>query len=249
MNTSTQIQAFAFDSNAVRVVMIDDAHWFVARDVCACLGIDRTQTRKLDDDERGVYLLHSLNGGKQETAVINESGLYTLILRSQGATTPGTPAHTFRKWVTSEVLPSIRKTGSYAAPGAPASTPASLEASIDKLVTVVTKLVDTLPLIVQSVAAARQAPRRKAKRMYTGDMEHILALRESGAALEDIIANTGFSRTQVWCVLVGQCEVKPGGRVTVNWRSHQRRMADQQVQRERGHEIAVKLGMKDEVTA
>lgn len=250
MNTATQIQAFAFDSNAVRVVMIDDAPWFVAKDVCQCLGIDnyRNVVGRLDDDEKGVQSLDTL-GGPQMMSVINESGMYATVLRSQGAMSAGTPAHTFRKWVTSEVLPSIRKTGSYAAPGAPVSTPASLEASIDKLVTVVTKLVDTLPLIVQSVAAARQVPRRKAKRMYTGDMEHILALRESGAALEDIIANTGFSRTQVWCVLVGQCEVKPGGRVTVNWRSHQRRMADQQVQRERGHEIAVKLGLKDEVTA
>lgn len=232
---SAQIQAFAFDSNAVRVVTIDNAPWFVAKDVCQCLNIanHRDAYARLDADEKqGVGISDAL-GGEQRTTVINESGLYTLILRSQGATTPGTAAHTFRKWVTSEVLPSIRKTGSYAAPNAPASS-ATLEASIDKLVTVVTKLVDTLPLIVQSVTAARQAPRRKGKRMFTADMERILAMREDGARMEDIMKQTGFSSTQVWCVLVGQCEVQPGGRVTVNWRSHQRRTAERQMQAERG---------------
>src|SRR3989339_1259842 len=118
MTKTTQLmQAFAFDSHAVRVVQIDGQPWFVARDICECLGIDRTAIRRLDDDERGVHLLHTTSGD-QEMAVINESGLYTLILRSNGATTPGTPAHTFRKWVTAEVLPAMRQTGRYAMPDA-----------------------------------------------------------------------------------------------------------------------------------
>ncbi|MDR2188928.1 MAG: hypothetical protein LBE62_12960 [Azonexus sp.] len=124
---NTALQAFAFDSHAVHVVMKDDAPWFVAKDVCNCIGIvnHRVATSKLDADEKGVYIIDTL-GGPQQTVVVNESGLYAIILRSDGAMNPGTPAHAFRKWVTAEVLPSIRKTGSYAAPG-------STEAKIDRL--------------------------------------------------------------------------------------------------------------------
>lgn len=115
---TTALQAFAFDSHAVRVVMKEDAPWFVAKDVCNCLELTNPAMalKPLDDDEKGVSSIDTL-GGLQELAVINESGLYTLVLRCRDAVKPGTPAHTFRKWVTSEVLPAIRKTGSYAAPG------------------------------------------------------------------------------------------------------------------------------------
>jgi prophage antirepressor-like protein len=229
---STALQAFAFDSHAVRVVMKDDAPWFVAKDVTNALSLDRTQIRRLDDDEKGVCFLHT-PGGEQEVAIVNESGLYALILRSHGATTPGHPIHTFRKWVTSEVLPSIRKTGQYTEPVVASAAPASsLEASIQQLVVVVTKLVDTLPLIVQSMSAQQRQPRRRGKTMHVADMEHILALRKAGARLQDIANQSGFSSNQVWCVLQGQCEVQPGGRVTTNWRSQQRRMADQAIRAE-----------------
>lgn len=110
MTTSPAL--FTFDnSHPVRVVSIDGEPWFVVADVCAALGMQNpTQaTEKLDDDERAM-----LNIGRQGQAnVINESGLYTLILRCRGATKPGTLPHRFRKWVTAEILPSIRKTGRY----------------------------------------------------------------------------------------------------------------------------------------
>lgn len=68
----------------------------------------------LDEDEKGVSSTYT-PGGFQDLIVISESGLYTLIIRSRKATTPGTVQHRFRRWVTSEVLPTIRKTGSYGA--------------------------------------------------------------------------------------------------------------------------------------
>jgi len=68
--------------------------------------------RALDSEEKGVHSTHT-PGGQQELTVIFESGLYTLILRCRCAVTPGTIPFRFRKWVTSEVLPSIRKAGSY----------------------------------------------------------------------------------------------------------------------------------------
>lgn len=99
---------FNFTSeSSVRVVQVENNPWFFAVDVCSAIGVDRTQTRRLDDDERGVYSTHTPSGPQQMT-VINESGLYSLILGSRKP-----EAKKFKKWVTSEVLPSIRKTGGY----------------------------------------------------------------------------------------------------------------------------------------
>lgn len=103
------IQVFDFENNAVRVVEKESEPWFVAVDVARILGYDHTPhaTRLLDDDEKGVHKVDTL-GGQQEMNVINESGLYHLIILSRKP-----EAKKFRKWVTAEVLPSIRKTGSY----------------------------------------------------------------------------------------------------------------------------------------
>ncbi|EOG3908174.1 Bro-N domain-containing protein [Salmonella enterica] len=103
---------FKFESeSAIRAVMLDGAPWFVASDVIKALQLtNATMSMKaLDDDERS-----KLNLGRQGTAnIISESGLYTLILRCRDAVTPGTIPYRFRKWVTSEVLPQIRRTGRY----------------------------------------------------------------------------------------------------------------------------------------
>lgn len=106
------IQVFDFEDNAVRVVDIDGEPWFVAADVARVLDIQniRQNLNDLDDDEKGVYNTYT-PGGPQEMRVINESGLYNLIFRSRKP-----EAKKFRKWVTAEVLPSIRKTGMYVAP-------------------------------------------------------------------------------------------------------------------------------------
>lgn len=102
------------ESHNVRIVIINDEPWFVAQDVCQILELSNpTEALKsLDDDERSKFNL----GRQGETNIINESGLTCLILRSRKAVTKGTVQHRFRKWVTSEVLPSIRKTGQYTAP-------------------------------------------------------------------------------------------------------------------------------------
>jgi prophage antirepressor-like protein len=113
-------EVFRFDSHEVRVIQDADGEpWFVAKDVCEVLDIQNSRDAigKLDEDEKGVALTYT-PGGRQEMGTVRESGLYTLILRSREATTPGTVAHRFRRWVTSEVLPSIRKRGSYTVPGA-----------------------------------------------------------------------------------------------------------------------------------
>ncbi|MDC6408893.1 MAG: Bro-N domain-containing protein [Xylella fastidiosa subsp. multiplex] len=105
---------FDFHSHAVRVVMRDGNPWFVATDVCTALGYrnpSKAIADHLDDDERSNEQLDRSRMGSK-AVIISESGLYALILRSRKP-----EARKFAKWVTSEVLPSIRKTGSYSTTG------------------------------------------------------------------------------------------------------------------------------------
>lgn len=115
--TGTHALTFSFSTQTLRVVMIDGEPWFVASDVCEALTISTEATRRLDDDEKGLRNVQTL-GGQQEMTIINESGLYSLILTSRKP-----EAKKFKKWVTSEVLPSIRKTGRYELPQAPQTPP------------------------------------------------------------------------------------------------------------------------------
>lgn len=102
----------------VRVVMIDDVPWFVGKDVAACLGYSNASKAVMahvyEEDKRKtmVNIADSQNGnvskGATTTTLINESGLYSLVLSSKLET-----AKEFKHWVTSEVLPSIRKHGAY----------------------------------------------------------------------------------------------------------------------------------------
>ncbi len=104
----------------IRCIIVDENPWFAVVDICKGLNIQNpTQAAsKLDDDERAIF-----NIGRQGSAnFVNESGLYALMLRCRDAMTKGTKAHKFRKWVTNEVLPTIRKTGEYTpAQGTPIS--------------------------------------------------------------------------------------------------------------------------------
>lgn len=108
----SEIIPFDFDEQAVRVLMRDGAPWFVAADVCRVLeiGNSRDAVSRLDDDEKGVATTDTL-GGAQKMTIISESGLYALIVTSRKA-----EARRFRKWVTGEVLPSIRRNGRYVLP-------------------------------------------------------------------------------------------------------------------------------------
>ena len=118
---NAQTAIFKFESvNPIRSIIIDGQPWFVAQDVCSALRIQNvTQAlEKLDDDERSMFNIgyeHRaiFDSRVKEINIISESGLYTLILRCRDAVTLGTIPYRFRKWVTGEVLPQIRRTGSY----------------------------------------------------------------------------------------------------------------------------------------
>lgn len=103
------IQVWNYESSEIRTVQVNGEPWFVLSDVCKVLEISNSRniSSRLEPDEKGVTLVDTL-GGAQQMTIINESGLYTVILRSDKP-----QAKPFRKLVTSEVLPSIRKHGSY----------------------------------------------------------------------------------------------------------------------------------------
>jgi prophage antirepressor-like protein len=120
MTMSTNLVPFNFEGSQVRVVTDENGEpLFVAVDICEALtiGNSRMALDRLDDDEKGVSSIDTL-GGAQEMSVINESGLYSLILGSRKP-----EAKRFKRWVTHEVLPTIRKTGTYAVSRTPSSLP------------------------------------------------------------------------------------------------------------------------------
>lgn len=105
-----QLQVFNnTEFGQVRTMMISGSPWFVAKDVCECLGITkhRDAVSRLDGDERGSVEVDTL-GGTQQMAAVNEYGLYSLVLSSRKPS-----AKAFKRWITHEVIPAIRKHGAY----------------------------------------------------------------------------------------------------------------------------------------
>lgn len=105
------MQLFTFEQTKVRVIFKDDTPWWVAADVCEVLGLSNPSVAvaALDDDERSKFNL----GRQGETSIVSEAGLYSLILRSRKP-----EAKRFKRWVTHDVLPAIRRTGRYGSSGA-----------------------------------------------------------------------------------------------------------------------------------
>lgn len=105
----SDLQIFNFESTEIRTQLIDDDPWFVAKDVCDILDISnsRDAVSRLDDDEKATV---GLTDGSQirNYSIVNEFGLYNLVLSSRKP-----EAKIFKRWVTHEVIPSIRKTGGY----------------------------------------------------------------------------------------------------------------------------------------
>lgn len=115
-NKNSKIIPFAFDENLIPTVTDESGNiWFVAKDVCKILEIinHRDATSQLDEDEKNGVGITDAMGRTQQVTVISESGLYALVFRSRKQ-----EARAFSKWVRAEVLPTLRKTGSYSMPGA-----------------------------------------------------------------------------------------------------------------------------------
>lgn len=126
-----QLVTFNFESNNVRAYMDEKGEpMFVAADVLSTLSLDRKALERLDDDEKGVNSIHT-HGGPQDMTMVNESGLFNLVLGSRKP-----EAKRFKRWVTHEVLPSIRKTGSYAVPGSITALPSPTQDRVNAILSI-----------------------------------------------------------------------------------------------------------------
>lgn len=105
-----ELTIFNYGLNKVRTIIRDGEPWFVLKDVCDVLEINNSRNvqERLDEEEKNTVCIMDGNRGNPNTTIINESGLYSVILLSRKP-----ESKKFKKWVTSEVLPSIRKTGTY----------------------------------------------------------------------------------------------------------------------------------------
>jgi prophage antirepressor-like protein len=146
----SQIIPFEFESHALRV-NLDAAGqpWFVAADVCAALELPDTHKAiaRLDDDEKGRNSIPT-PGGQQDMSVVNESGLYNLVLGSRKP-----EAKRFKRWITHEVLPSIRKTGSYASATSVAVLPSPTQDRVSSLL-LIGEAVAKVPGVKHGIAMA-----------------------------------------------------------------------------------------------
>lgn len=111
----SEVIPFSFEDQTVRVILIDQEPWFVANDLCTVLAVanPRDALSRLDDDEKGVGSIDTL-GGAQSLNIVSESGMYSLVLGSRKP-----EARRFKKWITSQLLPTLRRTGRYIMHDAP----------------------------------------------------------------------------------------------------------------------------------
>ena len=124
-----ELQVFSYEETQVRTIHIDGEPWWVLADVCQVLdlGSPHKVADRLDDDEKGRTSIPTL-GGIQQMTIVNEPGLYSVILRSDKP-----QAKPFFRWITHEVVPSIRKTGAYGVPKTTVGLPAPRVATAKRI--------------------------------------------------------------------------------------------------------------------
>jgi prophage antirepressor-like protein len=125
---SKDVQVFGFEGKDIRTVMVNAEPWWILADVCKVLGIanSRDAADRLDEDEKNTVVLNDGIPGNPNKTIVNESGLYNVIIRSDKP-----DAKRFRKWITSEVLPAIRKTGGYLSPTVDFTDPDNIQRVLD----------------------------------------------------------------------------------------------------------------------
>lgn len=206
--TDTALTPFHYGDEQVRTYEEDGQVWFIATDIARILGHrDATDaTRGLDADEKGTKIVRTLRGEQKLTSV-SEAGLYTILVRARvEAVKP------FRRWVTHEVLPSIRRTGSYSLPGVTPTATTSFETQarvLDILKNVITK--DYLEAKARIVLARAMGDtpeiEASARPLYIQDY-----LREKGATRDEVKRCSSSFGRYVREDYVAERGVEPGRR-------------------------------------
>lgn len=200
-----QNQILKFNDHDVRMIMRGEEPWWVASSVCDILGIKNTAqaVSRLDEDERGITNTYTPSG-TQETLIVNEPGLYSLILRSRKP-----EAKAFKRWVTHEVLPSLRKNGLYIVPGAGESV---LQAQAMELVRQLGRMDARLEALEgrydQAVVEAESLPQPLGVLPGLTNANYI---RQRAKVLRTL---TGMTEGAMWSWVYNQIELRYGLRIT-----------------------------------
>ena len=181
------------DLGSVRTINRDGEPWFVANDVCRVLEINNPHMalKRLDSDEKSGVNTVDPHGREQKTNIINESGLYSLILTSRKP-----QAHAFKRWITHEVIPAIRKTGSYNA---------SPTITIDRdalgyiIGSTVAETVKQLMPYMKAFPLKEPKPPRERKPVLLKDFEAVMrkVIREQGVSGNEISERMNVSKATV----------------------------------------------------
>ena len=215
-----EIISFSYQGIPIRTLSIDGIPWFVGKDVADVLGYSNTRDaldRHVDTEDKNTVVNPDGNRGNPNMTIVNESGLYSLILSSKLPS-----AKSFKRWVTSEVLPSLRKTGSYNA-GAISQAEYLRAASI-----IATSSRRNLPLVLEALERAgiklsvevlklqesgeeKPVSERKLARMEAGRqvVEAVQRLRENRIAMQVLLQETGIARTVLWRYINGMENPSP----------------------------------------
>lgn len=188
------LEVFSHDTWQVRTLLVDNEPWFVAADVCAALGLANVTmaTQRLDADGVSTTEVIDSMGRTQTARTVNEAGLYELIFQSRRP-----EAKTFKRWVTHEVLPAIRRTGTYT------TTPAAMPTHAEALRGWATAIDRTTELEQQAAVNAPKVDAYTALLDSTGDY----SLRQAAQILaRDHGIDTGQNRLARSLVTIGWCD-------------------------------------------
>ncbi len=184
----SEIIPFDYSGQQVRTLTdLDGNTWFVAADVCAVLGLNHVNkaTQGLDGDERNTVPYTDSSGRSQQMVIVSEPGLYTLLVRSRRP-----EAKPFRRWVTHEVLPALRRTGSYSVEQRTAeAAPVPAADPLDVLAAMVAELRTNRETANRALTAADEA--REETRVVSARLDAIEGRHDHYAAL-------GWARLAGW---------------------------------------------------
>lgn len=197
------LQTFHFEGTPVRDVLIDGDPWWVASDVCACLGLTNSRQAVADmpDDEKRIIDLRNtvssddgIQRGNPEATAVNEPGLYRLIFKSRKP-----EAERFKRWVLHEVLPQIRRTGSFQAQGAVSGQTvpmADYVALQDRMIALQNVRIEELQARTQKKTGKRHSPP-----LSNTERATIARMAREGATRREIAMHTGRSSSVITAAL------------------------------------------------
>ena len=206
------------DFGEVRTILKDGEPLFVAADVCRALEIDPTATRRLDEDEKNTLHLTQGTSGNPNVTVVTESGLYSLVLGSRKP-----EAKAFKRWITHEVIPAIRKTGSYSTPQHSRRSDRELEAADKRaaamLLNAKSRVADKLQKLYDRAGVKAEYQAQALSGFYATDgidlpriaLQGIKVLSDKGTIAKKlgVLSSTGNPHALAIGAIISQLDIRP----------------------------------------